>query len=352
MTTAYINRVSTATPKHDLHTEFLEFAENSFDNPKTRLLFRRMVERSHVSHRWGHMENLMSFYDGDPDSMGIRARMATFEKEAPKLAVEAVERLELGDLTGQITHLIVITCTGFFTPGIDFAIINSCGVPTTVERTQIAFMGCFSGVNGLKLAHHIVRSEPDAKVIVVALELSSLHLQSTQDLERMLSYTIFGDGCGAALITAEPTGLAIDSFQALVIPETEDLMTLSIGSKCIEMHLSGKVPNELSRSLKNEETMKVVLRGAETNDIDIWAIHPGGRSILDAVGRAIDLTEDDLAISRGVLDSYGNLASATILYVFAEILRQHESGTLQGSSGCALAFGPGLTAETMLFHAT
>ena len=117
------------------------------------------------------------------------------------------------------------------------------------------------------------------------------------------------------------------------------------------MFLSGQVPLELGKALKQDEVMKLILNGAEKSSVDLWAIHPGGRSILDAVGRAIELSEEDLAPSRHVLDNYGNLASATILFVLDELLRRNENGALTGATGCALAFGPGLTTESMLFKA-
>ncbi len=351
MVTAHINKIATAVPGHDFHHEFIEHVAGAFDNPKSAALFRRMVDRSQVTHRWGVMPDLIGYFGGDLNSVDIDGRMATFKEHAPLLAIEAVNKLHLGDTAASVTHLIVVTCTGFFTPGIDYAILENCGVPTHVERTQIAFMGCFSGVNGLKLAHHIVRSEPDARVLVVALEICSIHLRASQDIDKSLSHLIFGDGCAAALVTAEPSGIAMDSFKALITPGTADLMTLDITAKSVEMYLSGQVPLELGKALRDDEVMKLILAGAGTDAIDIWAIHPGGRSILDAVGRAIGLDESDLAPSRHVLDNFGNLASATILFVFEELLRRKESGVLIGSTGCALAFGPGLTTESMLFRA-
>jgi alpha-pyrone synthase len=351
MTTAHINKITTAAPENDFHQQFVEYTASSFENPKSAMLFQRMVGRSQVTHRWGVMPDLVGFFGGDLNSMGIDGRMDAFKTHAPQLAVDAVNKLELGDEAAAVTHLIIVTCTGFFTPGLDFAIIENCGVPSDVERTQVAFMGCFSGINGLKLAHHIVRSEPDARVLVVALEICSIHLLGSQDVDKALSHLIFGDGCAAAIVTAEESGIAMNSFKALVTPGTADLMTLNITSRSIEMFLSGQVPLELGKALKQEEVMKLILNGAEKGSIDLWAIHPGGRSILDAVGRAVELSEEDLAPSRHILDNYGNLASATILFVFEELLRRNHNGALAGASGCALAFGPGLTTESMLFEA-
>jgi predicted naringenin-chalcone synthase len=351
MTIAHINKITTAVPEHDFQQQFVEYAAHNFENPKAEQIFRRMVGRSQVTHRWGVMPDLVGFFGGDPNSMSIDGRMQAFKEHAPRLAIDAVNNLELGDEAAAVTHLIIVTCTGFFTPGLDFAIIDNCGVPSDVERTQVAFMGCFSGINGLKLAHHIVRSDPDARVLVVALEICSIHLQGSQNVDKSLSHLLFGDGCAAALVTAEESGIAMDSFKAFVTPDTADLMTLNISSTSIEMFLSGQVPLALGKALKQEEVMKLILSGAEKSSIDLWAIHPGGRSILDAVGGAVELSEEELAVSRHVLDNYGNLASATILFVFAELLRRKDSEVLTGSTGCALAFGPGLTTESMLFRA-
>lgn len=348
VTTAYINRINTVVPEHDVHEAFVAFADASFTERRKQLLFRRMADRSQISHRYAGIASPSDFYGDDPNSVDTETRMIEFERSAPDLAVRAVDGLELGDAAAEVTHLIVITCTGFYSPGIDFEIIKRCGVSSSVERTQIGFMGCFAGINGLKLAHHIVRSEPNAKVLVVSLELCSLHLQRSESLETMLSFLVFGDGCAAVLVSGEEKGIAIDSFKAVMVPETPELITWRIGDIGFDMVLSGKVPGTLGRAL-DERNLKEILAGGSKDDIDIWAVHPGGRSILDAVEDGIGLGPDDLSASRHVLDNYGNMSSATILFVLAEIMKRAEEGGPTGS-GCAMAFGPGLTAETMLFH--
>ncbi|WP_255772472.1 type III polyketide synthase [Mycobacteroides abscessus] len=350
MTTAFINRIATVVPEHDVHQHFVDFAINGFKSDKDKLIFRRMVERSHIAHRWADMRDMNEFYGGDPNSVGIAPRMQEYERVAPRLAVDTVNKLQLGDEVEQITHIVVVTCTGFYTPGLDYDIIHQCGLNPSVERTQVAFMGCYAGVNGLKVAHHIVRSEPNAKVLLVALELCSLHLQGGKPIDTMLSYLIFSDGCAAALITSEETGLGIDSFKAVMMPDTRDLMTLGIGEISVEMYLSGQVPGALKKALSNETTMKLILRGADKKAMDLWAIHPGGRSILDSVAQALELDEGQLDISRHVLNNYGNMASATILFVLEEIVNRNQRGQLSGAAGCALGFGPGLAAESMLFR--
>jgi predicted naringenin-chalcone synthase len=177
------------------------------------------------------------------------------------------------------------------------------------------------------------------------LELCTLHLQETQDLEQVLSFLVFADGSAASLISAEEQGLAIDSFLALNIPKTSHLITWRIGELGFDMQLSGQVPGEIGRALN--EFGSQVTRGKDPASIDLWAVHPGGRSILDSVEKSLALPADALSSSRDVLARYGNMSSATVMFVLQQIMQQAQPG----QPGCAMSFGPGLTAETMLFHA-
>ena len=206
---------------------------------------------------------------------------------------------------------------------------------------MVGFMGCYAAINALKLARHIVRSDPKAGVLMVNLELCTLHLQETQELEQVLSFLVFADGAAASLITAHEQGFALDSFKAVMVPETRGLITWKIRGLGFDMLLSGQVPGELGRALHEGELM------AEREGIDLWAVHPGGRSILDAVEKGLELPAHALAASREVLSCFGNMSSATVMFVLQRIMEQARPG----QRGCAMSFGPGLTAETMRFHA-
>ena len=186
---------------------------------------------------------------------------------------------------------------------------------------------------------------PDAAVLVLNLELCSLHFQETHELEQVLSFLVFADGCAASLVTAQKKGLAIDSFLALNIPKTSNLITWRVGDLGFDMHLSGDVPGEIGRALK--ESGVEITRGRSISAIDWWAVHPGGRSVLDSVEKGLSLRTDALASSRDILARYGNMSSATVMFVLQHIMEQAQAG----QQGCAMSFGPGLTAETMLFHA-
>jgi predicted naringenin-chalcone synthase len=354
LTEAYINRVATAVPPYDVHQTFRDFAQSLFEGDRRgSSVFRRMAELSGIEHRYSVLApagsgandavNAHEFYrpGAFPDT---GARMRVFEQYSPALAQAAVERLNLGAGREQITHLLITCCTGFSAPGLDFEVVQRCNLPSSVERTMIGFMGCYAAINALKLARHIVRSEPAARVLVLNLELCTLHLQETARIEEVLSFLLFGDGCAAALITAEPQGIALDRFRAVVVPGTGDMITWNIGDFGFDMVLSGQVPSTIHDAL--QKSVGEILDGADVAAIDLWAVHPGGRTVLDAVERAFALAPEALAASRDVLRRYGNMSSGTVMFVLENILRT----AARGAKGCAMAFGPGLTAETMLFR--
>ena len=352
---AYLNRVATAVPGNEVHGTFLQFARGQLaDDPRRLAVFDRMSTRTGIDRRYSALKPA-----SDPNGESVDAdgrfrrgsfpgtaeRMDLYEHHAPDLAMRAIEGLALGADAKRITHLVVASCTGFVAPGLDLEIVARLGLPQTVERTLIGFMGCYAAINALKAARHIVRSEPDARVLVVNCELCTLHLKDATDLEELLTFCLWGDGCSAALVTGESEGLRLDSFRALLASDAAELMSWRVRDDGFDMVLSGRVPATVSDILHEHGTD--VLGGAQTDEFTHWAVHPGGRTVLDAVEKALDLDADDLAPSRAVLRENGNMSSATVMFVLERML-----GTAApGERGCGMAFGPGLTAETMLFEA-
>lgn len=357
MTTAYLNCIATAVPDHDCHSAFVTFADALLAGAKDRRalpLFRRMAQRSGIEHRYSILApneastefwvNAHEFYKRGAFP-STAERMKTFEAFAPVLARRALDRLALDEAERRgITHVVVTTCTGLYAPGLDFDIVDHLGLNPCVERTVIGFMGCYAAINGLKTARHIVRSEPDARVLMVNLELCSMHLQETEELEQVLSFLVFADGCAASVISAEAQGFALDSFRALTIPQTRDLITWKVRGLGFDMLLSGQVPGSIAQGL--ECCAADVLGPHQKEDITLWGVHPGGKSVLDAVERGLGLPPHALDASRSVLCDFGNMSSATVMFVMERLLR----AAAPGERGCAMSFGPGLTAETMLFH--
>ena len=352
MTTAFLQRIGTAVPDHDIHQAFVDFAGEMLTDPRARSIFQRLVARSEIRHRFsclardpassGFTADAYSFYAGGRFP-STAERMRVFECAAPLLVRRALDRLALSAAElSRVRHVIVTCCTGFYAPGLDFDILDSLGLPASTERTFVGFMGCYAAINALKLARHIVRSEPGASVLIVNLELCTLHFHETQDLGDTLSFLLFGDGCAATLVGSEPTGFALDSFHALRLPDSADLITWRIGDLGFDMFLSTRVPNAIAKAMRTcgpEVT--------ENRPIDLWAVHPGGRAILDAVEEGLALGPEAVRVSRCILSRYGNMSSATVMFVLEQLMREAASG----QNGCALSFGPGVTAEIMRFHA-
>ena len=345
--TAFLHAVGTAVPGHDVHTAFIDWARAQVDD-RTRKLFDRMASRAGIAHRWsvlpaapggGSPVATGGFYDVAP-LPGTAARMRVYADAAPALALEAIAALRRRVALDGITHLVVASCTGFVAPGVDQIIAARLGLAADVERLLVGFMGCYAAVAALRQARHIVRSEPAARVLVVTVELSTLHLQPATAIEPLLAMLQFGDGAAAALVTGTPGGFALGRPFAAALPESAELIRWDITDSGFAMHLSGEVPGRIAAALADAALRGVMTAGVAPSAIDGWAVHAGGRSILDAVEHALGLSHDALAASRAVLTDFGNMSSATLMFVLARLLAgppvQH---------GVALAFGPGLAAE-------
>jgi alpha-pyrone synthase len=345
---AYVNAIGTATPENEVHGLFASYAPRLIQSERERRLFERMVQRCGIERRYsvlapgrsGPLDDAGLYRPGE--FAGTAARMRVYQERAADLAFEAA--LDLDDELNDVTHLLLVSCTGFAAPGVDLELIERLALCRGIERTMVGFMGCHAAINALRLALHIVRSEPEARVLVICLELCTLHLQETPDLEQLLAFLIFADGCAAALVTSEPRGLALGASTTAIAPEAADQITWRIGSSGFDMTLSGSVPATLGAVLPRH--ILSILQGRQPGDIVHWAVHPGGRSVLDAVQQALDLCPESLVTSRDVLRRYGNMSSATVLFVLKAML---EGGV--GGAGCAMAFGPGLAIESVTFEA-
>ena len=358
MAQAHINRIGTAVPGHDVHDAFVRFVGNFITERRDKAIFKRMESRSGIAHRYSYFEPTENPDGFVADTEGFytpgafpttAARMARFEKTAPQIAMQAIDALNLDGERERITHLVVASCTGHIAPGVDQLIVKLAGLDPSVERTAVGFMGCYAAVNSLRLAHHFVRSEPSARVLVVNLELCTLHFQQTADLERLLSMLLFGDGCSAALVTADEAGIALRDFRAATIEDSGEAITWRIGDQGFDMHLSGEVPGKIARALKFENERNDsdgLLRGQRPADFDLWAVHAGGRTILDAVETGFELAAGKLDWSRSVLRDFGNMSSATLMFVLDRIMR----GTSEAADGFGVACGPGLAAESFRFR--
>ncbi len=345
---AFINRIGTSVPPHDIHAAHRDFTARALDR-RERILFERMADRAAIAHRYSVLphdglveadETREGFYRRGAYP-GTAARMRAYAMHAPGLVLRAVEALDRP--VRDVTHLILASCTGFVAPGLEQILAQRLGLRPDLQRLSVGFMGCCAAVPALRAAQAIVLADPAARVLVVNVELCTLHLQDSTDLEVALSFLLFGDGATAALVTAEPEGLCLGDFVSVLIPDTAAHITWQIGDQGFLMHLSGQVPGAILRALR--DSPQAVLRGETVETIDLWAVHGGGRTVLDAVQAGLGLPAAALAPSRAVLAAQGNMSSATVMFVLAGMLRSAKPG----QRGLAMAFGPGMVAETFRF---
>ncbi|MHA7142536.1 MULTISPECIES: type III polyketide synthase [unclassified Arthrobacter] len=292
-------------------------------------------------------------------SPSTKVRNEVYAEEGTKLFVEAADKALTaaeGIEPADVTHVITVSCTGFFNPGPDYKVVRALGLSPAVQRYHLGFMGCYAAFPALRAAKSFCEAEPDAVVLVVAAELCSLHVRSSNNPDTIVGSSLFADGAAAAVISAreyEATApaLSLDFFETVLTPVGEESMAWNIGDEGFEMVLGTYVPHiidehivgALEPLLARDET----LADKQYKDIEHWAIHPGGRSILDKVEAKLDLKEDQLVPARETLRDYGNMSSATVMFVLKHILEQPFDGADERI--CSMAFGPGLTVETALF---
>jgi predicted naringenin-chalcone synthase len=287
--------------------------------------------------------------DGDRGP-GTRARMEVYEREAPALALAAASAaLTDADVQSErISHLVVVTCTGFVAPGLDVWLVRKLGLPSSTARVQVGFMGCHGAFVGLRTAGALAATDADARVLMVAVELCSLHFQYGWEPEQVVANALFADGAAAAVIGPEQAvagALRLAAHGSWLAPGTEDAMTWRIGDRGFEMTLSAEVPLRIRESLREQVAPWLEANGQTLEGIRSWAIHPGGSRIVTAVGQALGLVPAALEASRSVLAQHGNMSSPTILFVL-DRLRREDAPRPWG----AVAFGPGLTTEAMLLY--
>lgn len=306
------------------------------------------IDRRHsVIADYGRTADEYEFFARDPSMLPEptpEQRNDIYITAAAALATEAAGKLDLDPTS--VTHLITVSCTGFSAPGFDQHLVKTLGLPTSLFRYHIGFMGCYAGFPALRMAHSICRADPAARVLIVDVELCSLHFQFKLEIDTMVANAIFADGAAAALVSCDDRSnqgsrYELTSFSSRIIPDSEEDMSWRLGTVAFDMRLSAYVPRLIHRDIADVVRATMEPMGLNNESVRSWAIHPGGRAILDCARDALSLEEHALAGSYSVLRDYGNMSSATIFFVLKHLLDETSSDTV-----FAAAFGPGLTVES------
>jgi predicted naringenin-chalcone synthase len=361
---AYIHNIATVVPEQSYEQSFLRdrMKEYISDEEITQRIIHRIYSKSGIKKRHTVIRDFDA--NGDPrfffeedGSLNIPStgqRNELYADKAKELFVETARRTIDNNPAIQrdkITHVITVSCTGFFAPEPGFEIIKQLGLSPSTQRFHLGFMGCFAAFPAMKMAKSFCESQPNANVLVVCLELCSIHLQASETTDHLISASVFADGGAGMLISGtEPATKSYElmQFSTSIAQESEKDMGWTIGDTGFDMVLSTYVPDIIESNL--DEAIKPLFDDYDLSagQIQHWALHPGGRAILDKVEHSFSLDPEKLTSSRNVLAEFGNMSSATILFVLADLLER--SSTNSAESVLAMAFGPGLTIESGLLH--
>ncbi len=351
---SFLIAIHTAVPEFEIKAaDFEAFVAARHPNePDTLRKLRFLSSRTGIDQRFAVIndyakpsEGSLYWQKGALSHASIQQRMEIYRQKALELSIKAIKPV-LAASAFPPTHLVFTSCTGLSAPGIEVQLIRALQLPANIFRHTVNFMGCYAALHALRTAHYICEAEPNARVLVVCTELCSLHYQEATHDDALLSNLLFGDGaaalmlCGAA--QANSGLLAFDGFYASLLPGGDTDMSWDLSGTGFEMKLSSYVPALLSGHLEEALSGAWAAWGVQQSEIRHWALHPGGRSILEKLQQTLQLQRSDLSASYGVLQRYGNMSSATVLFVLQQLLADAPKA---GERLLLAAFGPGLSME-------
>jgi predicted naringenin-chalcone synthase len=359
---SYLSAIGIATPENKFdQSAIAEFMVRTMDAAadearKIRTVFKMsgIANRYSVLDDYGKTEGF-SFYPNSQDEPfpSTEKRMSVYKAHALPLSLAAINNLiaTIPDFNIQtITHLVVVSCTGMYAPGLDIDLVKALNLEKTVDRTFINFMGCHAAFNGLKVADAFCSRYKNARVLIVCTELCSIHFQRKVTDDNILANALFGDGSAAMLVESSPSKkkrFSIEQFHNDLALHGEQHMAWEIGDHGFEMKLSAYVPDLIRTEIGSLTSALLKKIHVERSDIKYFALHPGGKRIVKAIAEELHLTEEDTRHAMTALNQYGNISSASIVFVLRFILDSLTSAD-RGELVLGTAFGPGLTLESMI----
>lgn len=348
----WLHGITTASPQNCYsQSEAAESIANWTEGNRDRRLAKIAHKVSGIEQRYSVVESFgEGFYQRHESGQLVEPttgqRNAIYRKTSVPLACDVVDQLFSGHAfdPASVTHVVTVSCTGFFNPGLDYHIVETCGLSESVQRYHLGFMGCYAAISALHMAKQFCEADEHAVVLVVSVELCSLHLKPNGGRDAILANALFADGAAAGLVSAERPEVPcfrLGERTTRLVSEGEAEMAWDIGDLGFEMVLTSYVPRLLGLKIRPLVLQALEKQNLILDDIDLWAVHPGGKAIVDEVQKALKLDDRQLESSREVLRSFGNMSSATILYVLKDLLKNSTSDF----KTCAMAFGPGLTVE-------
>lgn len=356
---SHILDIATAVPNYSVTNEELgKFYLTALGNAGSSSVSKKIMlltEKTKIEKRYSCIPdfngNEQELFANGNYNQPVEARTEVYKKKIMPLAAAAIDKLltQTKIKPRDITHLITVSCTGLFAPGFEFLVAEHYGLQHT-EKLALNFLGCYAAIKALKHAHYITEADEEACILIVSAELCSLHFNPSDSDEDMLANLLFADGAAAVIVCGNESMhirnkvvLNIDAIGSAYIPGTMDLMTWNISSSAFRMYLNKNIVNAIGDNI--QPVVNGFLR-ENPGATDYWAIHPGGVRIVQAVKESLQLTEANIEDSLSVLQQYGNMSSATILFILYRILnRIKDTGLVDNKKIFSCAFGPGLNIE-------
>ncbi len=351
--------IGTVVPQHrTAQPAILEFMQAAYGNDVASRKLGVLFSHSGISSRYSVIPDFDKskhehiFFNGSPSTANVQDRLDVYKEKAIGLAIQAVysafRKIKVPFQHFTVTHLITVSCTGMSAPGLSCEIIEMFKLPKDIFHTSVNFLGCNAAFHALKIADMITKSDKDAKVLIVCVELCTLHFQPKNNHDNLLSNTIFGDGAAAVIVTGDDydeKGIVLKGFYSMLLDKGKNLMGWNITPTNFEMILDAKIPDMIGDEVNEVLVMASKKFKIDPKWISNWAIHPGGKKIVDVIKNKLQLSDENTKASYKILNEYGNMSSPTILFVLNELMQVPKEGELIFSIG----FGPGLSIETALF---
>ncbi len=356
--------IGTAVPQHQTKQEvILDFMHAAYYDEVASRKLNILFNNSGIDQRYSVLPDFDKrrkqhlFFNGVPSTADVEDKMDVFKLLAVPLAMEAVSDAfqKIGRTTGdfKITHLITVSCTGLYSPGLDAILMEELNLPSDIFHTAVNFIGCNAAFHALKIADLIIKSDVHAQVLIVCVELCTIHFQPKKDHDHLLSNTIFGDGAAAVLMTSDESanknnfkGFKMEGSYSLVLHEGKKLMGWNISAVNFEMILNSGIPDFIGKEIQTIVNKIFKHYRINRESVTKWAIHPGGKRILDIIRNELQLSASELQHSYTVLKEFGNMSSPTILFVLGQLF---SPGSENNETIFSMGFGPGLSIETAMF---
>ncbi|MES2656445.1 MAG: type III polyketide synthase [Bacteroidota bacterium] len=354
---SFINTIGTATAPYKMNQmDIAAFMQNFYSiDEKDKRRIQLMYEKSGIETRYSAIpdygaqanERELLPFDLKNNFPSVNKRMDVFFKVAPQMCKTAILNcLESPNELNTITHLITVSCTGMAAPGLDLILLEELQLPNSTNRTSVNFMGCYAAFHALKIANAICKADADSKVLIVSVELCTLHFQKHYSMDNVAANLLFADGAAACILSGKALHknvIELNRFYSEVMFDGKKDMAWHINENGFLMTLSAFIPQLIESGISKMLHKLLKLAQLNISDIDNWAIHPGGRKIIESIQKELQLSNTQVSASYDVLKHYGNMSSATILFVLQKMMYEKRSGNV-----FACGFGPGLTLETCI----